>query len=518
MKSVYFSFLLFGALSLFGTEKPNILLILTDDLGYSDIGCYGSEIETPVLDRLAGNGLRFNNFYSTAKCHSSRVSLLTGRYSHQAGNERLNRAVTLPEVLQPAGYFTTMTGKWHLKKEPTDFGFQRYWGHLSGATHFFKGDDTFRLNGEKWEVPEDGFYTTVANADYALKFIEEARKKQKPWLCYMAFNAPHAPLHALKEDYKKYEGRYAEGWDAVYKQRVAKQKAMGLFGDNVTAPDRPLHLPAWDSLPQDIRDWEEKRMTTYAAMIDRVDQEIGRVVQNLEANGELDNTLILFFSDNGACPYDRHNIRPDLMPWDSRTRWTDSTGWAWARNAPFRFYKQNQFEGGAATPAIMHWPAGLKTEPGAIVDTPAHLIDVLPTLADITGADIPETWPGREPTPLAGVSLKPIVEGKGLASRPPIHLLFWKDRGLRDGDWKLVSFRSKAWELYNLAEDRSETNNLAAEHPDIVERMADEWHRMAEEVVLAPKSQHRPVSEEGPPHLHSQWSTFFQEPGMRGTE
>lgn len=508
MKSLLTSLFIAAAAALTAGEKPNILLILTDDLGYSDLGCYGSEIETPVLDRLAENGLRFNSFYSTAKCHSSRVSLMSGRWCRQAGDESLSRAVTLPEVLQPAGYFTTMTGKWHLSQEPTDFGFQRYWGHLSGATHFFRGNDTFRLNGEKWEVPEDDFYTTVAIADYALKFIAEAREEKKPWLCYMAFNAPHAPLHALEEDYRKYEGRYAKGWDAVYEARVARQKEMKLFGGDFTPAKRPPHLPAWKDLPKARQDWEEKRMTTLAAMIDRVDQEIGRVVDDLEANGELDNTIILFFSDNGACAFDRRNTRPDLMPWDPRTRWSDSTGWAWARNTPFRFYKQNQYEGGASTPAIVHWPEGIKLEPGSIVDTPAHLVDVLPTLAGIAGADIPETWHGREPTPLAGVSLQPILDGRGMESRPPIHLLFEKDRGLRDGDWKLVSFRSKAWELYNLAEDRCETINLAARHPDIVQRMAKEWHRMAEEEVLTTEEERTPVSDEGPPYVHPKWSSF----------
>ncbi len=496
-----------GLLTAFSAEKPNILVILTDDQGYSDVGSYGAEIETPVLDRLAENGLRFSNFYNTAKCHSSRVSLLSGRWSRQAGDESLKRAVTLPEILQPAGYFTAMTGKWHLDKQPTDFGFQRYWGHLSGATHFFRGNDTFRLNGEKWEVPQEDFYVTVDLADFTLEFIQEARKKKKPWLAYMAFNAPHAPLHALEVDYRKYEGRYAVGWDAIYQARVERLKELGLVGANFQAPERPDHIPAWEDLSEETKAWEEKRMTTYAAMIDRVDQEIGRIVKDLEAHGELDNTIILFFSDNGACPYDRHQLRPDLMPWDPRTRWTDSTGWAWVRNAPFRFYKQNQFEGGAATPAIVHWPAGLKTEPGAIIDTPAHLVDVLPTIAEITRARIPMSWPGREPTPLAGVSLVPIFEGKHLTRRP-IHLMFEDDRGLRDGDWKLVSFQAKAWELYNLAEDRAETVNLADKYPEIVERMAAEWHRMAREEVLATEEEQRPASDEGPPHRHPQWTDF----------
>lgn len=249
-------------------------------------------------------------------------------------------------------------------------------------------------------------------------------------------------------------------------------------------------------------------MTTLAAMINRVDQEIGRVVADLEKNGELDNTLILFFSDNGASPFDRRNSRPDLKPWDPRTFHGNSTGWAWARNAPFRLYKQNQFEGGASTPAIMHWPAGIKTERGSIKHQPAHLVDVLPTQADIAGAKIPAEWPGRQPTPLAGVSLKPVIEGGTLDNRPPIHLMFSQDRGLRDGDWKLVSFQAKQWELYNLAEDRFETNNLAAKHPDIVARMAKEWHRMAEEEVLALGNEQNQVSDDGPPHTNPEWTNF----------
>jgi len=510
MKVLLIKLFLVMSFSGFAADKPNVLLILVDDLGWSDLGCYGSEIETPVMDKLAANGLRFSSFYSTAKCHSSRVSLLSGRWCRQAGDESLKRAVTIPEVLQPAGYFTAMTGKWHLQKEPTDFGFEQYWGHLSGATHFFKGDKTFRLNGEKWEVPEKDFYTTTANADFALKFLKKARESEKPWLLYMAFNAPHAPLHCLEEDYKKYEGKYTKGWDAVYAERIARQKGLNLFDGEFDAPERPEHLPAWRDLREDHKKWEEKRMTTLAAMIDRIDQEIGRVVADIEKAAELDNTLILFFSDNGACPYDRRNIRPNLMPWDPRTHWTDSTGWAWARNAPFRFYKQNQFEGGASTPAVMHWPNGMKNTKlkGGITHQPAHLVDVLPTIAEVAGAEIPKEYPGRQPTPLAGTSLVPILRGQALEKRPPIHLMFNMDRGLRDGDWKLVSFKAKKWELYNLAEDRCELNNLAEKHPEIVEKMAREWHRMAEEEVLATAKEQKPVSDEGPPHANREWTRF----------
>jgi len=488
--------------------RPNILVILTDDLGFSDVGCYGSEIETPNLDRLAAGGLRFTQFYNTAKCHSSRVSLLTGRWCRQAGDESLRRAVTIPEVLAPAGYFTVMTGKWHLSKQPTDFGFQRYWGHLSGACNYYRGDKTFRLNGQPWPVPEQGFYTTVANVEYALKFLAEAREAARPWFLYVAFNAPHAPLQPLKEDYKKYFGRYDAGWDIVRAARVAKQKRIGLFGGDVEPAPRPEHIPAWDALSAEMRAWEARRMAAYAGMIDRVDQELGRLLDDLKRRGELDNTLILFFSDNGACPYDRRSVGIDRQPFEPDVTWSDSTGWAWARNTPFRYYKQNQFEGGIATPAIVHWPAGLKTPPGSLVHRPAHLVDVLPTVADVAGATLPESWPDRELTPLAGISLSPILAGRKIESRPPIHLLFGSDRGLRDGDWKLVSFRGQPWELYNLAEDRTELRNLAARHPEIVKRMADQWHDMTADVLQAPARECAPVAGTATEQRHPEWTIF----------
>ncbi len=488
-------------------RQPNILLILTDDLGYSDIGCYGSEIATPTLDRLAAGGVRFTQFYNTAKCHSSRVSLMSGRYCRQAGDTGLQRAVTIPEVLAPAGYFTAMAGKWHLDKQPTDFGFQRYFGHLSGATNYYTGDNTFRLNGAPWTVPAQGFYTTVANVDHGLRFIGEARQAKKPWFLYLAFNAPHAPLQPLEADYKRYLGKYETGWDVVNAARAAKQRKLGLFGRDVTTSPRPAHVAAWSSLSAEFRGWESRRMAAYAALIDRVDQELGRIVADLERAGELENTLILFFSDNGACPYDRRSVGRDQEPYRSDTTWSDSTGWAWARNTPFRFYKQNQFEGGASTPAIMHWPAGLKLPKGSFVHQPAHLIDVLPTLAELGGATVPATWPGREPTPLAGISLAPVLAGRPLGKRPPIHLLFGSDRGLRDGDWKLVSFQSGAWELYNIAEDRTELNNLAARHPDIVARMAAQWHDMAENVLHSPARERVPVTAETE-KVHREWTVY----------
>ena len=488
--------------------KPNFLLVMADDMGFSDLGCYGSEIETPNLDKLAAGGLRFSQFYNTAKCHSSRVSLLSGRWSRQAGDESLQRAVILPEVLAPAGYFTAMTGKWHLRKQPTDFGFQRYFGHLSGATNYFTGDQTFRLNGQPFAVPETGFYTTIANVDHALKFIAEARAAKKPWFQYIAFNAPHAPLQPLEQDFKKYQGRYDIGWDAIRAARVAKQKQIGLLPADSAESPRPDHIPAWTKLSAGQRSDESRLMSAYAGLIDRIDQEMGRLIADLEKAGDLDNTVILFVSDNGACPFHRGGATPNTEPYHATTRWGDSTGWAWARNSPFRFYKQNQFEGGISTPAILHWPAGLKQKPGSVVSSPAHLVDVLPTFAELAGAKVPTTYPDRQPSPLAGVSLAPIIAGGQMEARPPIHLLFSTDRGLRDGEWKLVSFQSGPWELYHMPTDRAELHDVAAQHPDIVQRMAKQWHDMTANVLTTQGKEAQPVATAATPKLNPGWSHY----------
>lgn len=489
-------------------QKPNFLVILVDDLGYSDIGCYGSEIETPNLDRLANNGLRFSQFYNTAKCHSSRVSLLTGQYCIAAGDTAMTHAVTSAEVLRSGGYFTAMSGKWHLKKEPTDFGFDRYFGHLSGATNFFKGDNTFRLNGQPWKVPESGFYTTVAKVDYALKFLEESRQKNNSFYLYLAFNAPHSPLHALPEDYAKYKGRYDGGWDEIRDARIKKQKNLGLLPKNLKPSPRPPHIRAWKDLVPWQRDYEINRMVTLAAMIDRVDQEIGRLVADLEKNKQLQNTFILFVSDNGACPYDRKKPRLNVEPTTGDIALGDSTGWAWARNAPFRFYKQNQFEGGISTPGILHWPAGLKRKPGTVVETPVHLIDVLPTMADLSQSPIPKEHPERDLRPISGVSLRPIIEEKNFLRPQPIYLQFASDFGLRNGDWKLVNFKGQEWELYNMTSDRTELNNLAKAQPEILKSMISKWQEMSRSVLHSEKIAGTKLKPSTFPRTNREWTRF----------
>jgi len=466
-------------------QRPNIILIMADDLGFADLGCYGSEIETPNLDALAAGGMRFTQFYNTAKCHSSRVSLLTGLYCDQAGSTKLSRGATIAEVLSRAEYFTAMVGKWHLSKQPTDFGFHRYWGHLSGATNFFTGDNTFRLNGTQWKAPETlngrPFYTTHAATDFALKFLEEATGGDKPFLLYVAFNAPHYPLQAPEEAVRKYDGRYDVGWDELRAERHQRQLESGLLPAKWKLSPRPDHVPAWDSLSDDERQWEADRMEVFAAMVDVMDQNIGRLVEFLKDKGIFDNTLILFCSDNGACPFERTRGRY-LKPWDPKSYWTYDASWAHAGNTPFRLYKQNQHEGGISSPLIVHWPEGLKTDPGSITHQPGHLIDFMATFIDLAGATYPEQIGDRRMDPLQGKSLLPIFRGETRQGHETLYFHFGTDRALRQGPWKLVSAKLGRWELYNLDADRTELNDLSRQQPERVAAMAAQWFRMAEQV------------------------------------
>lgn len=472
-------------------KRPNIVLIMADDLGFSDLGCYGSEIETPNLDRLAGQGLRFNQFYNTAKCHSSRICLLTGLYMFQAGNQKMNRGVTIAEVMKSAGYRTMMVGKWHLDGQPTDRGFERYFGHLSGATNFFQGDNTFRLNGEPFKVPSEGFYTTDQVTDYALEFLDEFKTGDDPFFLYMAYNAPHYPLHVKKKDFLKYEDRYTTGWDAIRQERFEKQKQLGLLPASVELSPRPPEVAAWESLTEDEKHWEAERMAAFAGMVDCVDQNVGRLVQHLVSIGELDNTVFMFCSDNGACPFERTKGK-EFRPWDPKSYWTYDEGWAHVGNTPFRWYKQNQHEGGISSPLIVSW-SGLKTEPGAICEQPGHLIDFMATCIELADADYPEEFGGRQITPLQGKSLVPIFEGKQRQPHEWLYFQFSNNRAIRLGDRKLVSAKGKPWELYDLATDRSELENLASQNELEAKQLEELWHQVASEVEGAPANLRKPV-------------------------
>ena len=478
-------------------ERPNIVLVMADDLGFSDLGCYGGEIETPTLDSLAANGLRFRQFYNTAKCHSSRICLLSGLYCDQAGNAKLSNAVTLAEVLGRAGYRTVMAGKWHLAGEPTDRGFERYFGHLSGATNFFTGDDTFRIDGKPFNDFGEDFYTTDANTDFALRVLKETEASDRPFFLYLPYNAPHYPLHVKEEDFEKYRTRYNEGWDAIRRQRYERQLKIGLIDSTSKLSDRPTYIPAWEELSDADKLWERERMAAFAGMVDCVDQNLGRVVSYLKDNGQFENTLFLFCSDNGACPFERTKGK-QLRPWDPKSYWCYDTGWAHVGNTPFRWYKQNQHEGGISSPLIVHWPRGLKTEPGSFTSQPGHLIDFMPTLIDVAGATYPDEFNGRKITPVQGKSLLPIFQGQERSPHEWIYFVFGKNRAIRKGDWKIVSANNGAWELYNITKDRSEMNNLVNSKPGKAKELITLWHTVAEDVDHLPKKSRGKVSG-GPP-------------------
>ena len=481
-------------------EVPNILLIMVDDLGFSDFGCYGGEIRTPRIDELAQNGLRFTQFYNTAKCHSSRVSLLSGLYCDQAGDESLSRATTIAEVLGEAGYFTSMAGKWHLQKEPTDFGFQRYWGHLSGATDFFNGDSTFRLNGEKWDDFDKDFYTTDANVDYSIRFLNEALESGKPFFHYVAFNAPHYPLQAPKEDVDEYLGTYDSGWEETRKLRFEKQKQIGLFPETMVLPPLPEHMTEWDSLSPERREFESFRMSVFAAMVDRLDRNVGRLVDFLESEEVMENTLIIICSDNGGCPFERsRNLH--IPPWEGGSFLLYDASWATVSNTPLRHYKQTQHEGGISTPLIIHWPGEVKNS-GKWERSPGHLIDIMATCLDVADASYPES---EEVEPLQGKSLVPLIRGNEREEHEELFFRFRTNRALRRGDWKLVSFYGSQWELYNLADDRCEQHDLSGEYPQLADELSERWYEMAEITNMLPEEARKPVKNVPASNTHREW-------------
>ena len=467
--------------------KPNILVILVDDMGWSDLGCYGGEIKTPTLDRLASKGLRFSQFYNTAKCSQTRATLLTGLYHPEVATMALKDCMTLGEAMKRAGYFTAMSGKWHLGNQPTDRGFDRYFGHLSGATNFFIGNDSFRLNGEPFKVPKTGFYTTDANTDYAIKFVNEAVDSRKPFLLYLAYNAPHYPLQVPKEEVDKYRGKYKIGWDKLRKRRYARQKELGILAREWPLSPRPKSVKPWDSLSDKDKDKEDLRMSAYAGMVDRVDQNVGRLMAELDKLGVTDDTLLMFLSDNGGCPFERSR-NTHLPPWDPGSYWTYDTAWANACNTPWRLYKQNQHEGGISTPLIVHWPKGLKVEAGSITHEPGHVIDIMATCLDVAGSDYPKELNGRKLKPLRGKSLVPVFETGKRKDHEVLYFQFSNNRAIRQGKWKLVSARGGPWELYDIEADRTESNDLASAESERAAAMAKQWDAWAAEAgVRAPK-------------------------------
>jgi arylsulfatase A-like enzyme len=501
--------------------KPNVLLILADDLGWSDLGCYGGEIRTPNLDALAAGGLRFTQFYTSARCSPTRASLLTGLHPHQAGFPNLSgvlpaNCVTIPEVLKPTGYDSYMVGKWHLngqKSGPVARGFDEYYGMLHGFDTFWSEKPYIRLPPERpaRSYPAGGFYATDTFGDYATDFLDQAAKADRPWFFYLAFNAPHFPLHAPEVDVAKYEAVYASGWDKVRERRLTRQKELGLVPKDMALPPRSTvpsnrfnekspyrdrENPAWESLPADRRADLARRMAVYAAMVDRLDRNLGRVVDRLKQQGQFENTLILFLSDNGACAeWEPFGFDGSSGPNNVLHRGDDlkkigapgsyisyGSGWANACNTPWRLYKHYTHEGGISTPFIAHWPAGLKRH-GELDSRPLHVHDVLPTLLELTSVNYPTQRDGIAILPLEGCSFVPAFRGEPDTPRA----LFFEHEGhgaVREGNWKLVNIDSGRWELYDVSSDREELHDKAAERPEIVKALAAKYAAWASRVGL----------------------------------
>lgn len=476
------------------TKKPNIVLILADDLGYSDLGCYGGEIKTPNLDLMAAEGIRFSQFYNCAKCAPTRNSILTGLYHQQTDVGKGKNCVTIAEVLRQAGYTTLASGKWHVGSTPMDRGFDRYFGMLGGACSYFVPDKTFRLDREPFTTNDKNFYTTNAFTDYALDFLDEAGRKDKPFFLYLAYNAPHYPLHALPEDINKYRGKYMKGWDIIRRQRYRRLISLGLIDKKwaLSARGADKHksfsdIPSWEKVKD--KQAEDLNMAVYAAMVDRMDFNIGRILKKLEELKARDNTLVMFLSDNGGCPYERNKTK-DIPPGPAESYRTYDSKWANVSNTPFRLYKRFNHEGGNATPFIARWPAVIR-KGGAITHQAGHIIDVMATCIDIASAQYPSRFEGNNVTPLEGKSLLPIFKGRKRKGHDAIFWEFMRNKAVRRGKWKLVTVGDNPWELYNMETDRTELNDLSAEMPEKVAELAGLYNDWVRRCKIAKKEKRK---------------------------
>jgi arylsulfatase A-like enzyme len=503
LKKILLSFaLIASSLQAAGESKPNIIFILVDDMGYSDLGCYGGEVQTPNLDHLAEQGMRFTQMYNTSKCFPSRACLLTGVYAQQCNmghrgashsDGKIKNAVTLGEVLRTAGYRTLASGKHHGTENLYDRGFDHYYGLRQGASNMWnpggvtrEGEMTpgrkaaarpFCIDEEIIEpyTPPIGWYATDAFTDYALKWLDEPECEEQPFFLYLSYTAPHYPLHAWPEDIAKYKGRYDAGYGEIQKARYQRMVDMQLIDPAIT-PFTPLDDAEWNKLSGIELEKEKRRMEIYAAMIDRIDQNVGRVLDKLRAQGKLDNTLIMFASDNGACAEKANaSVKSDDIAEFGKVGSYETVGqnWATVQNTPMRYWKNYSHEGGINTPFIVSWPAGIK-EGGGFYREAAHFIDVMATLVDLTGATYPETFNGQAITRMQGTSLLPAFGNQSLKREKP---LFWQWRrggAVRDGEMKAV-FNNNTWELFDLSKDRNESNDLSAQYPEQLQEMKRMW-------------------------------------------
>jgi arylsulfatase A-like enzyme len=480
------------------SKKPNILLILVDDMGWSDIGCFGGEVNTPNLNRLAKNGIRFTQFHNTAKCFPSRACLLTGLYAQQSKMNKspgsFQNCITLGEMLRTVGYRTLWTGKHHGVDNPVTMGFDRYFGLRDGCCNYFnpgiqrEGEGvpahktkfaprTWCIDDKVYEPytpKEKDFYTTDYFTKHALQYLDEYKEDGKPFFLYMAFTAPHDPLMAWPEDIKKYKGKFMAGYGSYRKARYQRQLDMGLLDGRY-----PLSEPTyadWEALSDEEKDKEDSRMAVYAAMIDRVDLNIGKLLDKIKERGELDNTLVLFASDNGCAGssegnFSGYNPTANQGEFGSMTRWTKiGHSWSNVSNTPYRLHKVDTHKGGSCTPLIAYWPNGIKGE-NRICHEPGHFIDIMPTLVEITGANYPTEFKNQQVVPMQGRSLVPVFQEKQLADRGALYWQYSRGKGVRFEKWRLVSDNNGPWNLYDMTVDKTETKNLIDEFPEIAKKL-----------------------------------------------
>ncbi len=498
-------------------KRPNILLICADDLGWSDIGCYGSEVSTPNLDKLAASGIRFRQFHNTSKCHPSRACLLTGLYAQQNGyfkdfDKPLVNAITLGEYLKSAGYITLWSGKHHGAENPKTRGFDHYYGLRDGACNYFNpglqraGEDKpaqkkqvrYWCIEDKEYAPytpeEKDFYTTDYFTKYALKWLDEYQTNDTPFFLYLAYNAPHDPLMAWPEDIAKYKGKYNAGYGPVRKARYEKQKKNGLI-DARYRLSGPTYK-SWDSLTPKQQAEEARKMEVYAAMIDRMDRNIGYVLDKLKKQGKLDNTLIIFLSDNGASG-EVVTLDESHGPIGSMTNWTSlGEDWANVGNTPFRYFKNYSYEGGTASPLIISWKNKLKN-PNRLSDHTGHIIDIMATFVDVADAPYPGEYKGKPVLPYEGTSLLPVILGEKTTREKPIFWEWQRGQAARTGKWKLVrQGLDSPWSLFDMEADPSETRDLASSNPDIVNRMEQSFREWKTRVSIVKESKKKKNGEE----------------------
>lgn len=486
-------------------------------MGYSDIGAYGGEVNTPHIDALAKGGIAYKQFYNGARCCPTRASLLTGLYAHQAGmgwmtvadlgtpqyqGELNQESVTIAEVLKTAGYATYMTGKWHLSRVrnieegiktnwPKQRGFDRFFGIVDGGANYFT--PTVFSDNERYPAPGEDFYLTHAISDSSVRFIDRhfAENKETPMFMYVSYTAPHWPLHALKEDIEKYKNVYRAGWDRLRAERLKRQKELGLFDAQVALSERDEQVPAWGDLSADKKEEFAMRMAIYAAQIDAMDQGIGRIVNKLKASDQLDNTVIFFLSDNGACAEFISNGKSKEVTGAADTWESYRINWANLSSTPFKEYKHWIHEGGIATPFIVHWPDGI-SDTNRFVEERGHIMDVMPTCLELSGAKYPRQYKGHTIQAAEGQSLVPHFSGKK-TDRKPIYWEHEANIGVRNGKWKLVAkteesaeFDPASLELYDMEQDPVELNNLADDHPEKLKELFSDWEAWAERVKVYP--------------------------------